>query len=230
MFKLVVKDRLFYSQFEYCIRFHLEEVNCLRTLDHAQIDRMIERRIAWRRIDQTLAHSKSANIVATMLSNRSNKITETTVENLHKLAELLLTTPATFKLVVSSFTGYVYTNDLALIDSVSKLPGVLYTEYARAIVGRPKNTIQLQDPKYQWRSYFKIGKLTTEQKTQLINFLANQPDVRISPALTKWIDLKFTRTQDYFFIDYNEPAWLTMLSLVTPGLIRKTLQIIPAAK
>jgi len=226
MFKPVVKDRLFYSQFEYCVRFHLDEVNCLRTLYHAQIDRMIESRIAWRSISQTM-HSSTPT---TVLSNQSNKITKTTVENLHKLADVLLTTPATFKLVVSSFTGYVYTNDLALINTVSKLPGVCYAEYTRAIVGRPKNTIQLQDPRYQWRSYFKIGKLTTEQKTQLINFLTNQPDVRISPALTKWIDLKFTRTQDYFFIDYNEPAWLTMLSLVTPGLIRKTLQIIPAAK
>jgi hypothetical protein len=97
-------------------------------------------------------------------------------------------------------------------------------------VNRPKNTIRLKDPQHQWRSYFKIGKLTTEQKTQLVNFLANQSDIRISPALTQWIDLKFTRTQDYFFVDYNTTTWLTMLSLVTPGLIRKTLQIIPAAK
>jgi len=224
MFKLVVKDRLFYSQFEYCIRFHLEEVNCLRTLDHAQIDRMIERRIAWRSISQTM-HSSTPT---TVLSNQSNKITETTVEKLHALAELLLTTPSAFKLVVSSFTGYVYTNDLSLIDSVSKLPGVCYAEYTRAVVGRPKNTIRLKDPQHQWRSYFKIGKLTTEQKTQLVNFLTSQSDIRISPALTQWIDLKFTRTQDYFFVDYNTVSWLTMLSLVTPGLIRKTLQIIPA--
>jgi hypothetical protein len=229
MFKPVVKDLLFYSQFEYCIRFHLQEVNCLRTLDHEQIDRMIERRIAWRRVDQTLTHSKF-NAPVTILSNQLNKITETTVENLHTLAEALLTTPAAFKLVVSAFTSYVYTNDLTLINTVSKLPGVANIEYSQAVVNRPKNTIQLQNPKYQWRSYFKIGKLTAEQKTQLVNFLANQPDIRISPALKKWINLKFTRTQDYFFIDYNEPAWLTMLSLVTPGLIRKTLQIIPAAK
>ena len=224
MFKLVVKDRLFYSQFEYCIRFHLEEVSCLRTLDHAQIDRMIERRIAWRSISQTM-HSSTPT---TVLSNQSNKITKTTVEKLHALAELLLTTPAAFKLVVSSFTGYIYTNDLSLIDTVSKLPGVCYPEYTRAVVGRPKNTIRLKDPRHQWRSYFKIGKLTAEQKTQLVNFLANQHTVRLSPALTQWVDLKFTRTQDYFFIDYNEPVWLTMLSLVSPGLIRKTLQIIPA--
>jgi hypothetical protein len=100
---------------------------------------MVERRIAWRRIDQAMHRSTPT----TVLSNQSNKITKSTVENLHILAEVLLTTPAAFKLVVSAFTGYVYTNDLTLIDSVSKLPGVQYTEYSRAIVGRPKNTIQL---------------------------------------------------------------------------------------
>ena len=224
MFKLIVKDRLFYSQFEYCVRFHLEEVSCLRTLDHAQIDSMIERRIAWRSISQTMTNRP----LITQLSNQSNKITETTVKNLHVLADLLLTTPANFKLVVSAFTGYVYANDRLLINQVAKLPGVSYVEYTQAIVGRPRDTIQLRDPKYQWRSYFKVGKLTTEQKTHLKNFLANQPGIRISPALKNWINYKFTRTQDYFFIDYNEPAWLTMLGLVLPGLIRKTLEIIPA--
>jgi len=227
MFKLVVKDRLFYDRFEYCVRFHLDEVNCLRTLDHAYIDTMIERRIAWRSIQQTLTPNRSTGAVATMLSNRSNKIDKITIEHLHTLADVLLTTPANFKLVVSSFTGYVYANDLTLIDCVSKLPGMTNVEYSRAIVGRPKNTIQLKNPRHQWRSYFKIGKLTTEQKTYLTNFLANQSDIRISPALTQWINFKYTRTQDYFFIDYNEPAWLTMLSLVQPGLIRKTLEIIP---
>jgi len=224
MFKPVVKDRLFYSQFEYCVRFHLEEVSCLRTLDHAHIDSMIERRIAWRSISQTMTSRPQI----TQLSNQSNKITETTVKNLHTLADVLLTTPATFKLVVSAFTGYVYANDLRLIDSVAKLPGVSYVEYSQAVVSRPKNTIQLRDPKYQWRSYFKVGKLTAEQKAHLKNFLANQTAIRISPALKQWINFKYTRTQDYFFIDYNEPVWLTMLSLVQPGLIRKTLEIIPA--
>jgi len=228
MFKSVVKDRLFYDRYEYGLRFHLDEVNCLRTLDHAYIDKMIERRIAWRQVDQTLTQSKSANITATMLSNRSKIITDATVENLHILADVLLTAPAAFKLVVSAFTGYVYTNDLTLIDQVAKLPGISNAEYTRAIVGRPKNTIQLRDPKYQWRSYFKLSKLTVEQKHYLTNFLANQPTVRISPALKHWINFKYTRTQDYFFVDYNETAWLTMLSLVQPGLIRKTLQIVPA--
>jgi len=223
MFKPVVKDRLFYDRFEYCIRFHLEEVSCLRTLDHAHIDRMIERRIAWRRIDQTLSRPQ-----ITQLSNQSNKITEATVENLHTLANVLLTTPATFKLVVSVFTGYVYTNDLTLIDQLAKLPGMSRIEYNQAVIGRAKNTVALKNPQHQWRSYLKINKLSIEQKTHLKNFLANQPAVRASPALQQWMDAKLITTHDYFFIDYNETAWLTMLSLVQPGLIRKTLQIVPA--
>jgi hypothetical protein len=224
MFNPVVKDRLFYDQYEFCIKFHLEEVSCLRTLDHAHIDRMIERRIAWRSVSQTL-YSRP---LVTQLSNQSNVITETTVKNLHILADALLTAATNFKLVVSAFTGYVYTNNLELIDKVAQLPGICNTEYSRAVVGRPKNTIQLKDPKYQWRSYFKLSKLTHEQKTQLQNFLTNQPDIRLSPGLRQWIKTKFTRTQDYFFIDYNESLWLTMLALVQPGLIRKTLEIIPA--
>jgi hypothetical protein len=223
MFKPVVKDRLFYDRFEYCIRFHLDEVSCLRTLDHAHIDRIIERRIAWRRIDQTLSRPQ-----ITQLSNQSNKITEATVENLHTLANVLLTTPATFKLVVSVFTGYVYTNDLTLIDQLAKLPGMSNIEYNQAVIGRAKNTVALKNPQHQWRSYLKINKLSIEQKTHLKNFLANQPAVRASPALQQWMDAKLITTHDYFFIDYNETAWLTMLSLVQPGLIRKTLQIVPA--
>jgi hypothetical protein len=100
--------------------------------------------------------------------------------------------------------------------------------YTQAVVCRPKDTVQLKNPKHEFRSYIKRTKLTDEQKTHLVNFLTNQPTVRISPALNIWINGSFHRTEDYFFIDHNEISWLTMLSLVRPDLIRKTMQIIPA--
>jgi hypothetical protein len=72
-------------------------------------------------------------------------------------------------------------------------------------------------------------KITDEQKNALKNFLKNQQEsARLSPALAHWITISFNRTQDYFFIDHSEMSWLTMLGLVRPGLIRKTMQIIPA--
>ena len=231
-FKPVVKDRLFYNRFEYSIGFFMDEVNCLRTLDHAHIDSMIERRIAWREIaQQRIGGNIRSSLFGqhqSIVARRQKEITEQTVGDLHQLADLLLTTTADFKLVVSAGNARVYTNDLALIDQTSRLPGVTRIDYSQAVVGRPKNTIQLKKPLHSFRSYFKITKLTDDQKRDLINFLNNQQEfVRLSPALQHWATIALVRTQDYFFIDHNEMSWLTMLSLVRPGLIRKTQQIIP---
>ena len=226
-FKLVLKDRLFYNRFEYAIGFHLDELSCLRELDHGYIDDMIERRRAWRDIAQQ-RWQRSNNTFGNILTRRQKDITEKTVEDLHVLADLLLATPIDFKLVVSANQGYIYTNDCSLIDQLTDLECLTQKDYSRAVVTRPRNTIRLKNPKHQCRSYFKIAKLTDEQKIHLTGFLLNQKTVRLSPALNEWIVGPFNRTQDYFFIDHNEMSWLTMLSLVRPGLIRKTMQIIPA--
>jgi hypothetical protein len=232
-FKSIVKDRLFYNRFEYSIGFQLDEATCLReSLDHDRIDRMIERRIAWREISQQrLAGNIKSSLFpgsATILARRQKEITEETVSNLHKLADILLISPSDFKLVVSIDQGHVYTNDLALIDQINMLPGVTQKSYSQAVICRPKDTIQLKEPNHQFRSYFKITKITQEQKDQLISFLANQQTVRLGPALQHWTTMPFSRTQDYFFVDHDGMAWLTMLSLVRPGIIRKTMQIIQA--
>ena len=227
-FKLIVKDRLFYNRFEYAIGFHIDEASCLRELDHSYIDSMIERRIAWREIAQRrIGGSIVGHPGHTILTRRRKEITEQTVGDLHQLANALLTTFADFKLVVSVSNAHVYTNDLTLIDQLSELSGVTQKDYTRAVICRPKDTIRLKNPRHEFRSYIKRIKLTDEQKTHLINFLVNQPTARVSPALTTWLISKFHRTQDYFFIDHNGMSWLTMLSLVHPGLIRKTMQIIP---
>ena len=227
-FSPVKKDRLFYDQFEYCIGFWLDEVNCLRTLDHACIDEFIQRRKQWREIAQQrwVNHNRNHGII---LSRRWQEITEKTVQDLHTLAEVLLTTPYKFKLVVSLNQGYVYTNDLALIDRLDSLPELSYVTHTQAQVTRPKNTIELKNPRYKFRSYLKLANLTVQQKDHLADFLYNQREhIRVSPAMQRWIDQPFNRTQDYFFIDHDTETWLTMLGLVRPGLIRKTMHIIPA--
>jgi hypothetical protein len=101
--------------------------------------------------------------------------------------------------------------------------------YARAEISRPKNTIQLKNPRHSNRSYLQMIKLTAQQKQQLVDFFHNQQSqIRLSPSLKSWTTQSFNRTQDYFFIDHNSLSWLTMLSLVQPGIVRKTLHIIPA--
>jgi hypothetical protein len=194
---------------------------------------MIQRRIEWREISrQRIVGTTRSGLIGkqpySMISRRHKEITEKTCSDLHQLAEVLLTSTSDFKLVVSVNHAHVYTNDLTLIDQLGDLSGVAHQDYSRAVVCRPRDTIRLKNPRHQFRSYIKRIKLTDEQKTHLKNFLANQHTVRISPALATWINGVFHRTEDYFFIDHADMSWLTMLSLVRPGLIRKTMQIIPA--
>lgn len=226
-YKSVVKDRLFYNRFEYSISFTLDEASCLRDLSHAEIDATIERRKEWRSIAMQRWH-KTGTVLGKqhILGRRRKEITDETVDNLHTLAELLLTAAVDYKLVVSVNQGHVYTNDLSLIGQLDNLEFLTQKYYSRATVTRPLNTIQLKNPKHKFRSYFKVAKLAQEQKDHLTGFLLNQQTVRVSPALDEWIVGPFNRTQDYFFIDHNEMTWLTMLSLVHPGLIRKTMQIV----
>lgn len=226
-YKLIVKDRLFYNQFEYAIGFQLDEVSCLRELNHAYIDTMIERRRAWREV----AHQrwqKGNNTVGNILSRRTREITDCTVSDLHELADCLLGSKVDYKLVVSANYAHVYANDQTLINQLSDLPSLRQKTYSRAVVTRPKDTIRLKHPRHKFRSYLKSTKISQEQKKHLTDFLSLQNEIRTSPALDGWILTPFCRTQDYFFIDHDEMNWLTMLSLVRPGLVRKTMQIIPA--
>jgi len=233
-FKSVEKDRLFYDHFQYCISFGLAEISCLREqeLDRDRISRMLERRKQWREVAQqrwvTLGQ-KNNNSQQTILTRRWNEITDEVEQNLYDFADILRNSGTDLKLVVSTDYGWVYTNSLELIGRLKLMRMLTGKKYSEAVVDRPKNTILLKNPRHRFRSYFKITKITSEQKNMLINFLNNQHSgIRIGPALAKWTTSAFYRTQDYFFVDHNEMSWLTMLALVHPGIIRKTQQILPA--
>ena len=225
-FKTVAKDRLFYDLYQYSVSFHLDEVSCLRELNHTYINTVIERRKVWREVAQQ-RWVNNKQLGNGMLTRRSKDITEETVTNLHDLTDILLRSRVDFKLVTSMSTAWIYTNDMTLLNKIDETNFLMWKMYGQAKVDRPKNTIRLKNPRHLHRGYFKNLKLTDQEKTQLTNFFVNQGTaIRVSPALLTWTKQNFQRTEDYFFIDYNEESWLTMLSLVRPGLIRKTVDLI----
>lgn len=207
-------------------------MNALKSLDHDYINAIIERRKVWREIAQqrwTRGKQIIGSSFPTIVGRRHKEITDETVENLHGLAEILIKTSTDFKLVTSVNQGWIYTNTVGFIKKIYRLPYLKYIECSEAVVSRPKNTIKLKNPTHTHRSYFKSLKLSVQQKQNLINFFSNQPDIRIAPALNAWlVESPYMRTQDYFFIDHIGESWLVMLSLVYPGIIRKTKEIIPA--
>lgn len=208
--------------------FQLDEVSCLRELNHQYIDVIIERRRQWREISlQRWANTTQAN--KNIVTRRAKEITDDNVVNLHELTDVLLRSCVDFKLVTSVSSAWIYTNDISLLEKLSGLDFLLCKTYSKAVINRPKNTIKLKDPKHQYRSYLRSVKLTDEEKTQLCNFFINQQGhARLGPALVKWMDERWYRTQDYFFIDHDEESWLVLLSLIKPGMIRKTVNLIAA--
>lgn len=231
-FKSIAKDCLFYSQWQYCISFQLDEVSALKNLDHEYINALIERRKMWRGTAQQrwITSRLPSTPLPVMNSNRRRRIiTEETVTDLHNLADILRKTKIPYKLVTSSDHGWIYTNSKRFIKRLSGINALLDQQYTEAIIARPKNTIVLKEPKHTHRTYLKSLKLTPYEKQSLANFFINQIEhIRTSPSLAKWLLMPFHRTQDYFFVDHNGEGWLIMLALVKSGIIRKTVEIVTA--
>ena len=225
--KPITKDRWFYDQYEYSLGFWLDEVNCLRELSHEHVDQMIQRRQQWREIAQQRWNQGQRQ--HSILGRRFQPITEQTVADLHELTQHLLTAVGQFKLVVTVNQAHVYTNDLALIAQLQAMPALKYQTLSQAVITRARETVQLRRPRHAWRTYLRYIKITREQKQHLISFLQGQrTQVRLAPSLVSWMDQPYLRTQDYFFVDHDSEAWPTMLALVQPGVIRKTLAIVTA--
>jgi len=218
-FKQVASDRLFYDHWQYSVHFRLAEVSALRdSLDRASIDEMLDRRQRWReRVRQRWPHN---NFV-----RGHDTITDLVRTNLYDFAEFLNLAAEPYKMVITVDQCRIYSNSVNLLERIGRLPFVNLPQYSQSVVTRARNTIVLKNSQYQYRSYFRNIKLNSEEKAQINDFL-NQQDVRISPALKEWIATPFNRTQDYFFVDHGSELWLTMLSLVRPGLIRRTVEIV----
>jgi hypothetical protein len=216
----VASDRLFYDHWQYCIKFRLEEVNCLRySLEAEDIDVLLTRREVWR--DRVRQRWPQNNFV-----RPHEPITDTTREILYAFADFLKLSTVPYKMVISVNQCWIYSNDTIFLERIERLPFVNHTKFTESKIVRPRNSVAVKHPRHRYRSYFRITKLNEDEKDRILSFLQGQQDVRISPALSQWIASPFKRTQDYFFVDYDSETWLTMLALVRPGLIRKTVKIV----
>ena len=147
------------------------------------------------------------------------------------MADVIRSIKDPYKIVVENRHMRVYTNDIDLIETISDLDYIHYRKLSQVVVNRPKDTVLLKNPQHCYRSYFKEAKISLDDKQLIKQFLTNQPGIRLGQGLQDWLndsDVKYSSkyTRDYFFVDYSHESWLTMLSLVRPGLIRKTANII----
>ena len=213
----------------------MPEASALRKLTHNNIDYVIYLRRFWLSSQHTrlipAAGFPSGYSSLNQEMDMIRPIPNVVVQDLYNVCDVLVAAgKSQFRHVVSGNLLRVYTNDVALFDQLLLAnPTFNYREFTEAVVDRPKDTIQLKNPHHKYRSYFKRTKLEVTEKKIVANFLANyQGSIRLSPCLQDWVTQSFRYTEPYYFVDHDDTAWLVMLSLVRPGLIKKTVSITKA--
>ena len=224
MFNLVpvkkFSDRLYYNEFKYSLSINLIEASVFRGMtcyDAEDIDQKIHVRRVWQSTYGT--HGK-----------RMHAFTAKVVRDLHTVGEKLLVDKKS-RLVCWRNGFTLYTSDLEHIKSIVELDCARNPSLTSMTVNRPANSIELKNSKFSHRTYLKTYQIDLEEKQKIINLLKNHSaNIRLSPSLQKYIDTKSKLTKMYwydnFFIDHNGKDILLLLSLVRPGVVRKTFDII----
>lgn len=219
-FTAVGSDRLFYDQYRYCMTAGIDEVTCLRRLDHKYIDHVLNVRKKYSAIGSWVPSRGRSSV----------RITDETVANLHKLCDVLTAVNHKFKLVVEFGNMRLYTNDCALFDEIAASDVKFnFVHFKQAVIDRPRNSVKLKNPRHLYRSYLSQIKLSDQEKRAIVRFLQNNSDsLRLSPCLSRWTTESFKWVYSHYFIDYNDHSNALMLNLIRPGLIKKTVDILKA--
>ena len=221
LYKVEVDDRgsLYYDQYEWCITINISEAPCLRYLDADKFERAIRNAKYWAENDRW--------------TDRAWSITKETA--LRETRDVLLTETAPFKTVVSFNTVCIYTNNKCMADRLIDLgnDGVRLRLVRQAVLTRPANVVQLRESRYAYRTYFKERKYSREQRLMLANFLNGRKNtLHPCDSLMSWLTDQFpgymlnhNYSRAHYFVDHDHPNEGTMISLVMPGIVRKTMPI-----
>ena len=221
MYKVEVDHRssLYYDQYQWCITINISEASCLRYLDASKFENAIRNAKYWAEKD--------------VWTDRAWSVTKETA--LRETRDVLLAETHPFKTVVSFNTVCIYTNRRKLADRLVNLGNdeVRMRLVRQAVISKPAGVIQLQESQYAYRTYLRERRINLDQRNMLANFLNSRKDtLRVSPALDNWVNGKFigyirnhSYSRSYYFVDHDHPNEGTMLSLVLPGIVRKTMPI-----
>ena len=214
------RSSLYYDQYEWCITINISEAPCLRYLEQKQFEQAILNAKRWRQEIVSYAQLPS------------EQWTDAKEQALREARDCLLAETEPFKTVVSYNTVCIYTNHPVLADRL-ETDGFALHLVRQARLTKPANVVQLRESQYAYRTYFRERRINLEQRNMLANFLNSRRDtLRVSTALDNWANGKFigyvrnhSYSRSYYFVDHDHPNEGTMLSLVMPGIVRKTMSI-----
>ena len=216
--KPVETNQPFYGKYQYSIKFSVPELGVIRGLNYDKIDQIVADRNRWREEHKII-----------YASYRRQEITPEITQQLKKVCKTLIKHQDRIKFVISYDTGYVYADDINIINEISWLSCISNVSVKQAVLVSPPGTIALKDPKWTHRTYFRSVVVTESSKKMLVEYLHGRENVRLSPGLIYWA--KHTNTwnnwtQNYYFIDHNNDGEILFLNMVVPRITGRTLTIV----
>lgn len=215
----VDRTSLFHNQYQYSARFRLSELGVIRGLRYRDIDKIVEDRNQWREQNNRLYGLYARN-----------QIEQDQVDKLKTVCKLLMKHQKEMKFTISYDTGYVYTNDLQLVEKIHSLDCIQHFQAQQVKISGAPGTISLKNPRWSHRTYFRSKMLTEQQRATLVEYLEARENVRLSPGLKMWMGSRHIGwnlwTQDYFFLDHNNDGEVLFLNMVVPRITGRTLVIV----
>ena len=226
-------DRLFFDQYRYSLKLNIKDLSCLRemrnsTKTQTEVEFIVAKRFADRlRYDRFWTYNVAVN--SPVISNLESEQTTTKMrlDNLLDFLDFLWPVRDKIKVMFSGDWGYIYSNDKDLLIKIDNLNYVQGYYIKEAVVSKPKNTVVLKSSPYRFRSYFAYKVYNMAEKARIQSYLENQPDVKISWGLARW--LKYTPpgwSRRHYYFDHNDTKIELMLRLIFPDLLRTTMPII----
>jgi hypothetical protein len=204
------RSDLYYGRWEYGMGFRLENLWMTRKMDHGHLDQHIRR--------------YRGTIGSTFAPNMDIKNSDA----LHAWIDFMRPTSEKwrYKTITSYHNGYIYSNDLDLIQQICDLPYIEDVQVRRAQVTLPPDTIVLAQSPHRLRTYMQAQRVTPQQKQQLAQYLNSQP-WRIGPGFRKILHPEhlWHYIREYYFVDHDDERDLAFLNMIVPGIVGKTLPI-----
>lgn len=218
MTKVEIRDRFWFDKFRFCLHFHVSKLHLLRMWSHTAIDKYAY----WTNL-RTINYGGSW-----LIPEQNEQDIYNTKCTLHNLLDFFEDLQNDYKLTISGSTGYFYSNTLNDFELLKHVPGVKISYQRECSVEIPRNSMRVKSAKHDLRTYFRNQFIGSNDKNNLMNFFYAQKDIRLSPGLIEWFNrwTKYNYVAANYFVDHNDTGFLTMLELVAPIKIRKTVSLI----
>ena len=223
------RSSLYYNAYEYAMTWQQDEIGCIRSLDQKKMQSHIRVRMEYE--DSRNSHYQRYG------EKFESKFTTRCCDNLEGMRALLATETPPKKMVFFNNYLTVYTNNLGLHGRLMACDWIESVDLKRAELNLPPDTILLKNPQYQYRTYFRGRSLGKTQKARLAAWVITQGnDIAASKSLQAFLNIEISpkhmywwrsdATESYYYIEHNSLQYETMLSMICPGMVRKTFPIV----